>query len=105
MQVMLEGMAESQEAPTSRELFVAYIVFALKASNWSKTAAAKRIGIGRASMYRLVLNPDVQDFAAEKGWLSNLNRKESTECDSHSILSTLVHTAGGSIGSPTKGGL
>jgi transcriptional regulator of acetoin/glycerol metabolism len=72
IEVMLEGMAESKEAPTSRELFVAYVVFALKASNWSKGAAAKRIGIGRASMYRLVLNPDVQNFAAAKGWLTNI---------------------------------
>jgi hypothetical protein len=79
IEVMLEGMAESQEAPTSRELFVAYVVFALKAANWSKGAAAKRIGIGRASMYRLVYNSDVQEYAASKGWLSNLNSKDAAD--------------------------
>jgi transcriptional regulator of acetoin/glycerol metabolism len=72
MEIYLEGLTAQEKAPTLREFFVAYCAYALKASNWSKQDAAKRIGIGRATMYRMVQSKDFKTFISSKGWSHHL---------------------------------
>jgi transposase len=40
----------------------------MKAAKWNKQAAAKRIGIGRSTMYRMAESEDFKTFVSSKGW-------------------------------------
>lgn len=81
LEIYLEGLAGQETAPNPRQIFVVYCAYALKACNWSRNAAAKRIGIGRATMYRTVQAEDFKTFIASRGWsqyLEGVNNATAT---------------------------
>lgn len=78
IEVYFEGLTTQEKPPTLRALFVTYCAYAMKASNWSKKLAAKRIGIARSTMYRMADSEDFKKFVTSKGWI----KQEDTDDES-----------------------
>lgn len=68
VELQLECLAKQDKQPTLREVWIAYAAFTLKECNWSKFLAARRLGIGRATMYRLANAADFKAYITRKNW-------------------------------------